>query len=123
MSIAAGQMWYHKRRQTRYVVVGLAKMQVSPEWFARRGVIGSECMTQKMESASLVVYRSLSDDTLWVRPEIEFLDGRFVQETSGPHRVPQHLRDCDLVKSAGLAQEVLRECKNASDDKLYGDRS
>lgn len=50
-------------RRSLYEIVGLAAMQIATH--------------PELEKQSYVVYRALEDDTLWVRPEAEFLDGRF----------------------------------------------
>jgi hypothetical protein len=56
-------IYRHKKRGTTYEIVGRAKMQAatSTGW----------------DQVTMIVYRSLDDDTLWVRPEGEFFDGRF----------------------------------------------
>lgn len=55
--------WYrHLKRKTLYVAMGLANVQASHPI---------------KEGDSVVVYRSVEDGSLTVRPEGEFLDGRF----------------------------------------------
>lgn len=70
-----GSRWKHLKRGSVYEVVGLARMQIGT------GVDGDTAGT--LERRSFVVYRSISDDTLWVRPESEFKDGRFVELPEG----------------------------------------
>lgn len=57
--------WRHKKRGTEYIEVGRAKLQAAD--------VGglSDCHP-------MVVYRG-EDGQLWVRPEDEFDDGRFVR--------------------------------------------
>jgi hypothetical protein len=55
--------WRHKKRGSTYEEVGRAKLQASD--------IGGMSDMQPM-----VVYRG-EDGQLWVRPEDEFMDGRF----------------------------------------------
>jgi len=57
------------KRGSTYEVVGLAKMQI--------GTGVDETTAMSLERRSFVVYSSLEDGALWVRPESEFLDGRF----------------------------------------------
>lgn len=54
--------WRHLKRGTEYAVIGTASVQ------AEQPIA---------EGALVVVYRSLSDGSLWARPESEFHDGRF----------------------------------------------
>lgn len=54
--------WRHKKRGTTYEIIAIAKLQYSGRL---------DDMTE------MVVYRSDSDGSLWVRSEKEFKDGRF----------------------------------------------
>jgi hypothetical protein len=69
----------HKKRGTTYEMLGLAKMQISADtlYGYENDRRDAGRMTNNLETMSFVVYRSLHDDTLWVRPEREFFDGRF----------------------------------------------
>ena len=80
MSIVVGERYLHKRRGAWYEVLGLAKMQIGASTFAHKLDGHEDVACSVLEKKSLVVYRSLDDDTLWVRPESEFLDGRFERE-------------------------------------------
>jgi hypothetical protein len=69
------------KRGSIYEIVGLAKMQISAStinFIDPFLEIGDE-VAEDLESITFVVYRSLTDDTLWVRPESEFKDDRFVE--------------------------------------------
>lgn len=62
MAVAGpGQMWRHKTRGSTYEVLARATMQ---------------CADNPLDDAPVVIYRDLMGYT-WVRPESEFLDGRF----------------------------------------------
>jgi hypothetical protein len=67
----------HKKRGTTYEMLGLAKMQISSNTTRAIGLIAPVHAASVLESISMVVYRSLHDDTLWIRPESAFFDGRF----------------------------------------------
>lgn len=54
--------YYHVKRGSRYEKIGVAELQ---------------CTRPVVEGVPMVVYRSISDGRLWVRPEQEFNDGRF----------------------------------------------
>lgn len=58
----------HVKRGSTYELLGRARMQ-----------IGTGDTADALEQRSFVVYRALRDNTLWVRPESEFFDGRFVK--------------------------------------------
>lgn len=84
-SVQVGRVYRHKKRGTTYEAEGLAKMQISPEYL-RQIVPGlgprlSKSVAAALERVSFVSYSARADDSLWVRPETEFLDGRF--ELSG----------------------------------------
>lgn len=77
-----GSRWRHKKRGTSYEVLGRAAMQISiktlfPHGHRTTPLILEEVAVASLEKMSFVAYRSEADDTLWVRPESEFLDGRF----------------------------------------------
>ena len=58
----------------------MAKMQIGPSTIKcpDPSFYDSE-ISGRLEKISHVVYRAIGDDTLWVCPEAEFLDGRFEQ--------------------------------------------
>lgn len=60
------KFWRHKKRDTLYVELGRAELQVS----TYPGNV------ELSEGAVLVVYQGV-DGKLWVRTEAEFNDGRF----------------------------------------------
>lgn len=54
----------HKKRGSTYEILGIGKMQTE---FAKDGI----------DMAEVVVYKSMSDGSFWVRPVDDFNDGRF----------------------------------------------
>jgi hypothetical protein len=69
----------HMARGTTYQMIGRARMQVSDAKLTTSSLLGKReiDLSQFFERISFVVYRAEVDDTLWVRPESEFFDGRF----------------------------------------------
>lgn len=64
----------HKKRGTTYTLIGYGRMQ------AERWEIVHELPSEPIQPADMAevaIYRSVDDDSLWVRPREEFEDGRF----------------------------------------------
>jgi len=57
-----GSRWRHVKRGSTYTLIGEAHLQTGKPID---------------EPAIMVVYRADSDGEMWVRPRVEFLDGRF----------------------------------------------
>lgn len=55
------EIYRHKKRGTQYMVMGKATLQIE----------GPHDM------AECVIYQSMDDGRVWVRPAAEFFDGRF----------------------------------------------
>lgn len=67
--------WRHVKRGTTYVELGRAEGQSAAE----ERIVNQ--MDFRVEGQRFVCYRSEDDDSLWVRPEAEFMDGRFEEIT------------------------------------------
>lgn len=67
---APGARVRHKKRGTEYEVIGVGKIQAE-NWLDYDAPMGSVDMRE------VVIYRSVDDGSLWVRPREEFEDGRF----------------------------------------------
>lgn len=81
MELRENATYRHVKRGTFYKVMGRAKMQIGPESLKQYGYNDGSSIArcEELEKKSFVVYLSLDHGTLWVRPESEFLDGRFVE--------------------------------------------
>ena len=69
----------HNKRGTTYEVIGTGKIQAE-NWWERnpnRGQATFNKFDQTVDMREVVIYRSESDGSLWVRPAEEFNDGRF----------------------------------------------
>lgn len=65
-AMATGPVFRHVKRGTLYELIHQsARMQ--------HGAVSA------VDMQTVVVYRSLADDSIWVRPRKEFFDGRFVR--------------------------------------------
>ncbi|WP_205649548.1 hypothetical protein [Agrobacterium sp. CNPSo 2736] len=69
----------HKKRGTEYVLIGVGKMQAENWKFPHtyRDMGESETDMLSVDMREVAIYRSIDDDSLWVRPREEFEDGRF----------------------------------------------
>ena len=59
-----GERYRHLKRGSTYVKMGVGELQAA---------------SPVVEGVAVVIYRSEKDGRLWVRPEEEFNDGRFVK--------------------------------------------
>jgi hypothetical protein len=54
-----GEVWQHYRTKGKYEILGIGKLQVKQE---------------ELDMKECVLYKSLADDELWVRPLEDFLE-------------------------------------------------
>ncbi len=66
MSVNRGETYRHLKRDSTYVILGRARAQ---------------CSTRPIKDGEMLVLYSAVDGTMSVRPEDEFLDGRFEKVT------------------------------------------
>lgn len=81
-----GRRYKHLKRGGKYEVVGRAKMQISRELLEKLlPCVDADhlgCIRDALEKISFVSYKTLDEDeSLFFRPESEFLDGRFKDVT------------------------------------------
>ncbi|MBX8803370.1 restriction alleviation protein, Lar family [Ochrobactrum sp. MR28] len=69
----------HVKRGTEYHLIGIGKMQterwIEPGIYPKPGIA---------DMREVVIYRSVDDGSLWVRPREEFDDGRFITLPAAP---------------------------------------
>lgn len=68
-----GTTYRHVMSHGEYEIVSVGKMQAKG-WFCYDDEVDQEI---KCDMHEVVIYRSLTDGMVWVRPREEFMDGRF----------------------------------------------
>lgn len=70
----------HKKRGSEYVLIGVGKMQAE-DWFDWPD---KTVAMEAVDMREVAIYRSIDDDSMWVRPVEEFNDGRFETLPAAP---------------------------------------
>lgn len=68
----------HVKRGTEYQLIGIGKVQAE-DWYTSKNE-----NTRTIDMREVVIYRSVDDGSLWVRPREEFDDGRFITLPGAP---------------------------------------
>jgi hypothetical protein len=76
MKFAIGKIVRHKERKTQYRVMGTVTLQCSPEFCKATPWLIVKAQ-QPIDGEVWVLYQSVDDASLFVRPIHEFEDGRF----------------------------------------------
>lgn len=65
MKVVVGNCYKHVKRDSKYVVTAISKLQ----WSAMK----------HLEDTLMVTYHNIYDDESWTRPLNEFADGRYIE--------------------------------------------
>lgn len=67
----------HKKRGSRYVLIGIGKMQTEMWEERTEGTIDRAGIPESVDMREVAIYRDVDDGSLWARPREEFEDGRY----------------------------------------------
>jgi hypothetical protein len=80
-----GRRYKHLKRGTKYDVDGRAKMQISGDTLMNLlpwiGWEEAKLVAEALEAMTFISYQSVDDQSIYFRPEKEFMDGRFKDVT------------------------------------------